>query len=184
MCWRTCTGGASKATIWRVVTGADTAALDAVTGIWLMERASAAGDLASAGHGGDDDAPLIPVRVDGKTVWAPGMRMAARCTCWPPWPACAGVVAAQTEIRTTSPACSTPFPGMTSRLPTPPQAAAAATATAGSKPAPSRVTDTPRRPAVPHVNQAYLIERHLTALDATPVTDVAALVPSFALGGQ
>jgi hypothetical protein len=25
-------------------------------------------DLAFAGHGGDDDAPLIPVRVDGKTV--------------------------------------------------------------------------------------------------------------------
>jgi hypothetical protein len=57
----------SKATIWRVVTGADTAALDAVTGSWLMERAAAAGDLA-AGHGGDGRASLIPVRVDGKTV--------------------------------------------------------------------------------------------------------------------
>jgi hypothetical protein len=33
-----------------------------------MERAAAAGDLAFAGHGGDGDAPLIPVRVDGKTV--------------------------------------------------------------------------------------------------------------------
>lgn len=32
-----------------------------------MERAAAAGYLA-AGHGGDDPAPLIPVRVDGKTV--------------------------------------------------------------------------------------------------------------------
>jgi hypothetical protein len=33
-----------------------------------MERAAAAGDLAATGHGGDDQAPLIPVRVDGKTV--------------------------------------------------------------------------------------------------------------------
>jgi hypothetical protein len=33
-----------------------------------MERAAAAGDLAFAGHGGDDDAPLIPVQVDGKSV--------------------------------------------------------------------------------------------------------------------
>src|SRR5271166_4786571 len=57
----------SKATIWRVVTGADAAAFDAVTGSWLMERASAAGSLACPGHGGDDDAPLIPVRVDGLT---------------------------------------------------------------------------------------------------------------------
>jgi hypothetical protein len=61
-------GPPSKATIWRVVTGADTAALDAVTGWWLMERAAAAGDLAATGHGGDDQAPLIPVLVDGKTV--------------------------------------------------------------------------------------------------------------------
>jgi hypothetical protein len=77
-CWKGCTGGAgprgqapgppSKATIWRVVTGADAAALDAVTGSWLLARASAAGSLACPGHGGDDEVPLIPVRVDGKTV--------------------------------------------------------------------------------------------------------------------
>ncbi len=54
----------SKVTIWRVVTGADAAALDAVAGAWLMQRASAAGELASD----DDAAPLMPVRVDGKTV--------------------------------------------------------------------------------------------------------------------
>ena len=48
-------GPPSKATIWRVVTGADAAAFDAVTGSWLMERASAAGSLACPGHGGDDD---------------------------------------------------------------------------------------------------------------------------------
>jgi len=65
---RPAAGPPSKATIWRVVTGADAAALDAVTGAWLMERARAGGDLAGAGQGGDDDAPLIPVRADGKTV--------------------------------------------------------------------------------------------------------------------
>ena len=80
-------GPPSKATIWRVVTGADTAALDAVTGAWLMERASAAGDLAGARHG-DGDVPLIPVRVDGKTVRGARNPTAARCTCWRPWPAC------------------------------------------------------------------------------------------------
>ena len=80
-------GPPSKATIWRVVTGADTAALDAAAGAWLMERAGAAGDLAFAGHGGDDDAPLIPVRVDGKTVRGARSPMAARSTSWPPWPA-------------------------------------------------------------------------------------------------
>jgi hypothetical protein len=52
-----------------------------------MERAAAAGDLAFAGHRGDDDAPLIPVRVDGKTVRGAGTLTAARSTCWPPWQA-------------------------------------------------------------------------------------------------
>src|SRR6266571_7246937 len=65
---RPAAGPPSKATIWRVVTGADTAALDTAAGTWLMDRASAAGDLAGTAHGRDDDAPLIPVRVDGKTV--------------------------------------------------------------------------------------------------------------------
>jgi predicted transposase YbfD/YdcC len=60
-------GPPSKCTIWRVVTGADTTALDTAAGAWLMERAAASGDLALAG-GGDCGAPLIPVRVDGKTV--------------------------------------------------------------------------------------------------------------------
>lgn len=41
------TGPPSKATIWRVVTGADAAALDAVIGAWLMDRAGTAGDLAA-----------------------------------------------------------------------------------------------------------------------------------------
>jgi hypothetical protein len=71
-------GPPSKCTIWRVVTGADAAASDAVTGAWLMERARAAGDLASAG---DDRAPLIPVRVDGKAVRAQRTPTAARSGC-------------------------------------------------------------------------------------------------------
>lgn len=60
-------GPPSRCTIWRVVTGADTAALDAAAGAWLMERAAESGDLALEG-GGECGAPLIPVRVDGKTV--------------------------------------------------------------------------------------------------------------------
>jgi hypothetical protein len=47
---------------------ADAAALDAVTGAWLVERASTAGCLAGTGHSPDDDAPLTQVRVDVKTV--------------------------------------------------------------------------------------------------------------------
>jgi DDE_Tnp_1-associated len=69
-------GPPSKATIWRVVTGADTAALDAVTGTWLMEWAGAAGDLAGAGHGGGGEAALIPVRVFQDRATQP------RWECW------------------------------------------------------------------------------------------------------
>jgi hypothetical protein len=69
-----------------------------VVGAWLLERAGAAGDLAGAGDGGDDEVPLIPVRMDGKTgrgarnpdssqVRLPAALAAAR-----------GVVAAQTEV--------------------------------------------------------------------------------------
>ena len=39
-----------------MVTGADTAALDAVTGSWLMERASAAGRAIESGPGAGDPA--------------------------------------------------------------------------------------------------------------------------------
>ncbi len=78
-------GPPSRCTIWRVVTGADAAALDAAAGAWLMERAAASGELVLAG-GGDDGTPLIPVRVDGKTVRGARNPEAARFTSWPPWP--------------------------------------------------------------------------------------------------
>jgi DDE_Tnp_1-associated len=91
-------GPPSKATIWRVVTGADTAALDAVTGSWLMERAAAAGDLASPGHGGNDQAPLIPVRVDGKTVRGARNADGTQVHLLPALAGQPGVVAAQTEV--------------------------------------------------------------------------------------
>ena len=68
----------SKCTIWRVVTGADAAAVDAVIGAWLMSRPAAAehpGDAGDGGQapGGQDgeqgrEAQLAPIRVDGKTV--------------------------------------------------------------------------------------------------------------------
>jgi hypothetical protein len=90
--------GASKATIWRVVTGADAAALDAVTGAWLMERVSAAGDLASAGHGCVDEPPLIPVRVDGKTVRGARSPDGSQVHLLAALAGQRGVVAAQTEV--------------------------------------------------------------------------------------
>jgi predicted transposase YbfD/YdcC len=64
----------SKATIWRVVTGADAAAVDEVIGTWLAQQA------AVLGPGGDDQADdqadeaqrdsvrLVAIAVDGKTV--------------------------------------------------------------------------------------------------------------------
>jgi predicted transposase YbfD/YdcC len=38
-----------------------------------------------------------------------------------------------------------------------------------------QVTDTPDDLPFPHVSQAYLIERHITALDGRPLSDIAAL---------
>jgi predicted transposase YbfD/YdcC len=90
-------GPPSKCTIWRVVTGVDTAALDAVTGAWLMERASAAGDLASTGHG-RDDVLLSPVRVDGKTVRGARNTDGSQVHLLAALAGVRGVVAAQTEV--------------------------------------------------------------------------------------
>jgi predicted transposase YbfD/YdcC len=56
----------SKATIWRVVTGADAAAVDAVIGAWLAGQA-AARETAARGPGGDSP-ELVAIAVDGKTV--------------------------------------------------------------------------------------------------------------------
>ncbi|HWR48471.1 MAG TPA: transposase family protein, partial [Pseudonocardiaceae bacterium] len=51
----------SKATLWRVVTGADAAAVDAVIGAWLAGQAAA--------RGTEGDSPeLVAIAVDGKTV--------------------------------------------------------------------------------------------------------------------
>ena len=59
----------SKTTLWRVLTGADAAAVDAVVGAWLLTQATtatarqrASGSMESAGQG------LVAVAVDGKTV--------------------------------------------------------------------------------------------------------------------
>ena len=62
-------GAPSKATIWRVVTGADAAAVDAVIGAWLLAHAAArdtgGGVVQEAGR----DAPeLVAIMVDGKAV--------------------------------------------------------------------------------------------------------------------
>jgi predicted transposase YbfD/YdcC len=55
----------SRATVWRVVTGADAEVFDATVGRWLTSRQVAGeGD----GAGGDDRAGLVPVRLDGKTI--------------------------------------------------------------------------------------------------------------------
>ncbi len=52
----------SKATIWRVVTGADAAVVDAVIGAWLAAQAAAAREPDPDAH------ELIAIMVDGKSV--------------------------------------------------------------------------------------------------------------------
>jgi predicted transposase YbfD/YdcC len=61
----------SKATIWRVVTGADAAAVDAAIGAWLAQQDTArqSGEPESAAAGESDRASaLVAIAVDGKTV--------------------------------------------------------------------------------------------------------------------
>jgi predicted transposase YbfD/YdcC len=53
----------SKTTLWRVLTGADAAAVDAVVGAWLLAQATA-----RAARQRDPGAALVAVAVDGKTV--------------------------------------------------------------------------------------------------------------------
>jgi predicted transposase YbfD/YdcC len=217
-------GPPSKATIWRVVTGADTAALDAVTGSWLMQRAAAAGDLAVSGHGGDDPAPLIPVRVDGKTVRGARNPDGTQVHLLAALAGVPGVVAAQAEVGAktneipmiiplldgvdldqavvTADALHTQRatadylhrrgadfilpakdnqPGLFDALDALPwhdaPVAHAATGRGHSRieTRTIQVTDAPPDLPFPHVSQAYLIERHITALDGTPLSDVAAL---------
>ena len=63
-----------------------------------MERAGAAGDLASTGQGRDDDAPLIPVRVDGKTVRGARNPDGSQVHLLAALAGVRGVVTAQTEV--------------------------------------------------------------------------------------
>ncbi len=109
---RPAAGPPSKCTIWRVVTGADAPALDAVIGAWLMHRAAAAedcgdpgggaghGDSPAAGSGGEEDpgAPLVPVRVDGKTVRGAKNADGSQVHLLAALAGEQGVVAAQTEV--------------------------------------------------------------------------------------
>jgi len=64
------------ATIWRVVTGVDAAAVDVVIGSWLAGQAAARGFTAREPDAADSEAPepdgdssaLVAIAVDGKTV--------------------------------------------------------------------------------------------------------------------
>ncbi len=61
----------SKATIWRVVTGADAAAVDAAIGAWLLAQTIARDTAARAGvvpETGGDTPELLAIMVDGKAV--------------------------------------------------------------------------------------------------------------------
>ena len=214
----------SKATIWRVVTGADATALDAVTGSWLMGRASAAGTLAGPGDGGDDNAPLIPVRVDGKTIRGAANPDGSQVHLLAALAGQQGVVAAQTEVGAktneipmiiplldrldldqavvTADALHTQRatanyvhgrgadfilpvkdnqPSLFDALDALPwrDTPVACTATGRGhgriETRTIQVLDAPADLPFPHVSQAYLIERHVTALDGMPLSDVAAL---------
>jgi predicted transposase YbfD/YdcC len=214
-------GPPPEATIWRVVTGADAAALDAVTGAWLMERARAAGDLAGAG---DDGAPLVPVRVDGKTVRGAKNPDGSQVHLLAALAGERGVVAAQTEAGTktneipmiiplldgldlagtviTADALHTQRatadyvhgrgadfafpvkdnqPGLFDALDVLPWRdvpVAHAATDRGHGRVTTRTIQVLPAPAdlpFPHVSQAYLIERHVTALNGTPLSEVAAL---------
>ena len=61
-----CSTAPSKATIWRVVTGADAAAVDAVIGAWLAGQA-ATRETAARGPE-SESSELVAIAVDGKTV--------------------------------------------------------------------------------------------------------------------
>lgn len=71
------TAGPSKTTVWRVLTGADAAAVDAAIGAWLAERAhhtdtgadtDTGKDTGTGKDGGEDTDSTVVVAVDGKTV--------------------------------------------------------------------------------------------------------------------
>lgn len=93
----------SKCTIWRVVTGADAAAVDTAAGAWLMERAGLASRQEGDGSGappasGAGDLPLVQVRVDGKTVRGARNADGSQVHLLAALAGEQGVVAAQTEV--------------------------------------------------------------------------------------
>jgi predicted transposase YbfD/YdcC len=221
---RPAAGPPSKATIWRVVTGADAAALDAAAGAWLTERARAAGDLAGTGRGGDPEVPLIPVRVDGKTVRGARNADGSQVHLLAALAGRRGVVAGQIEVgaKTNEIPMIIPLldgldldqavitadalhcqratadylhrrgadfvlpakdnqPGLFDALDALPwrdvPVAHAATDRGHGRVTTRtiQVMDAPEDLPFPHVSQVYLIERHVTALDGTPLSEVAAL---------
>ncbi len=192
-----------------------------------MERASAAGDLAGAGS---DDAPLIPVRVDGKTVRGAKNADGNQVHLLAALAGERGVVAAQAEVgaKTNEIPMIIPLldgldldravitadalhcqratadyvhgrgadfalpvndnqPGLLDALDALPWPDAPVTHAATDR-GHGRVTtrtiqvmDAPDDLPFPHVSQVYLIERHVPALDGTPLSEVAAPgVPSLA----
>ena len=214
----------SKATIWRVVTGVDAPALDAVIGIWLTSRAAAAEPSGAPAADGDDrEAPLVPIRVDGKTVRGAKGADGSQVHLLAALAGEHGVVAAQEEagaktneipmiiplldgldltdavitadalhcqratadyIHERSADFILPVKDNQPRLfdaldalPWPGSPVSHAT-TGGHGRIETRtiqVMDAPAGLPFPHVSQVYLIERHVTALDGTPRSDVAAL---------
>ncbi|MGH3848289.1 MAG: ISAs1 family transposase [Pseudonocardiaceae bacterium] len=62
-------GHPSKTTLWRVLTGADAAAVDAAVGAWLTQRAAERAAPPEGGaDNGADGSELVAIAVDGKTV--------------------------------------------------------------------------------------------------------------------
>src|SRR5450755_2398911 len=187
-----------------------------------MERASAAGDLAGACHGGGT--PLIPVRVDGKTVRGAKNADGSQVHLLAALADERGVVAAQTEVgaKTNEIPMIIPLldgldlagtvitadslhtqratadyvhgrgadfvlpvkdnqPGLFDALDAlpwqdVPVAHAATDRGQGRVTTPTiQVLPAPDNLPFPHVSQACLIERHVTALDGTPLSGIAAL---------
>jgi DDE family transposase len=144
----------SKATIWRVVTGADAATVDAVIGAWLLAQAAArdtaarevvAGEVVAPGT--DRETPeLLAIMVDGKAVRGatvqPRLFAALDALPWAQTPIAASVIdRAHGRITTRT----------------------------------IQVMPAPEDLPFPHLNQVWLIERYVTALDGTPSSAVAAL---------
>jgi predicted transposase YbfD/YdcC len=212
----------SKCTIWRVITGADAAALDTVIGAWLMARARAAGDLAGNGAGGEP--PLVPVRVDGKTVRGARTADGSQVHLLAALAGRRGVIAGQVEVGAKTNEIPMIIPlldgldldhavitadalhcqratadylhrrgadfvlpakdnqpglsGFLDALPwrdTPVSHAATDRGHGRITTRTIQVLDAPPDLPFPHVSQAYLIERHVTALDGSPLSDIAAL---------